>query len=355
MSMAGGNPALEIDVFANTSRLPSTLADAERQVTQATQRVGRSVDDGFSKIGNQITRRLSAAVGAGFAIKVVDDALRKVAEGLRESKGPKEIGEAIGNGIIESIKGIPIAGALMDIASQVSNAALRDPMGRDIAAAAYQDFQRNQAQLAKAAVDVEGELELQGADEESRARASRAREFFRLRELGERAKAGRTQMVDGVEQEIEPGVLARIRGLIDAGMRKYDEEVAAKNAQERARTEARFAAEQERRIKEQEDAYDRFIEGNRREAILALEAQLGQAEIAMEPTRQERLAGIMSGMGTGIGMGETALGAFTFAQGDAAEISRGILEKATSQLEALERIEAIQEQIRDLQRGGGLN
>jgi hypothetical protein len=359
MSMSQGNAALVMDVYAETARLGITLTQAERMVEQSAQRMGQKVDSTFGQIGNKITKMLGAAVGAGFAIKVVDDALRKVAEGIRESQGAKAIGEAVGNSIVESIRGVPVVGALMEVASQASNAVLGDPMGRNAAIAQYQDFQRQQQELRRLGAEAMGELELQAvSDPQVLARAERAREVARLRAIAERAVAGSVETTTGgVERELVPGIRSTANEFVANALRIYDEKVAARNAQEiekiaqeRRRSEERAAEEEQRRREAQEDAYDRFISGNTQEAILALEAQLEMATAGIAPTRNQRLADLMSGMG-GIATGDTALGAFTFATGDAAEISRGILEKATEQLAVLERIEDIQRRIAEMREG----
>jgi len=369
MSMAGGNPSLEIDVFANTSRLPSTLADAERQVQQATQKVGRTVDDGFGKFANSITRKLGAAIGAGLAIRLVDDALRKVAQGLEQSQGVKEIGAAIGNGIVESIRGVPIAGALMDLSSQIGDLAFGGAMARERAITSAQAAMEQRNAALAAGPGFMRELQMAGASEPERAAMEREMELARLTAIGERAKAGRTQMIDGVEMELEEGVLAAVQSAIDAGMKAFDDRRAARIAQElervakekasaeeslrreEERAAAKAKADEERRLKEQEDAYDRFIEGNRREAIMALEAQIHEAGTAAAPTRAQRLAGLMAGMDTGLATADTALGAFTFATGDAAQISRDILDRATEQLAVLERMEDLQRQLVEMREG----
>jgi hypothetical protein len=358
MSMSQANAALIIDTYAETSRLGITLTQAERMVDQSAQRMGQKVDNAFGQIGNKITRMLGAAVGAGFAIKVVDDALRKVAEGIRESQGAKAIGEAIGNSIVESIRAIPVAGALMDIASEVGNLALGDPLGMDRARADARRAQLEQQRQAALAPGAMRELEIAGSSGLVQERLQRQQEAARLREIATRASAGRTQMVNDVEMELQPGFIEARESAIQSALKKFDDEVAKRRAQEAQRIseqakreQERAAAEEERRIKAQEDAYDTFVRGNAQDAILALEAQLQQAGTAAAPSRGQRLADLMAGMSTGIATGDTALGAFTFATGDAAEISRGILEKATEQLAVLERIEDIQRRIAEIREG----
>jgi hypothetical protein len=359
MSMAGGNPALTLDFAVNTTMLDRALSDADRRIVAATKSTGSTVDRLMDKVSSGITAKLGGAISSGLALKVVDDALRKLADGLRDNQGIAQIGEAVANGIVESIRGIPIAGGIMDITSQLANRALGDPMGRDAAIAQYQDFQRKQEELRKAGTEAMGELELQAvSDPAIIARAERTREVARLRAIAERAVAGSVEISGGMERELVPGIRKTANEFVASALRLYDEKVAARNAQEleriaseRKRNEERAAEEEQRRRDAQEDAYSRFIEGNTQEAILALEAQLEMATAGIAPSRGQRLADLMAGMGGGIATGDTALGAFTFATGSAAQISQGILDKATQQLAVLERIESIQRQIADMREG----
>ena len=363
MSMSQANAALLIDVAAETSRLGITLTQAERMVDQSAKRMGDKVDGSFAQVGNKMVKMLGGAIGAGLAIKVVDDALRKVADGIREGQGAAAIGQAIADSVVESIRSVPVAGALMDISQQLADQALGGPMARDVAIANAQAFMRQQEKLKEAGIDAMGELEVAATtDPEILARAARAQEVRRLQAIAERAKAGRVYTADGVEKEYEEGIIARARDLVARGLDIYDRKVMAE-AEERRRREAermaantqRMAAEEERRIAAQEEAYERFVKGNTQEAILALEAQLQAAGTAAAPSRADRLAQIMAGMSGGIATADTALGAFTFATGDPAQISRSILENAQKQLATLERIETIQKEIAALQKGTGFN
>lgn len=412
MSMSQANAALVMDVYAETARLGITLTEAERIVDQSAKRMGQKVDGSFAQVGTKIVKMLGGAIGAGLAVKVVDDALRKVADGMREGQGAREIGLAIGDSIAEAIKAIPVAGAVTDIVAQLADPLFGGPE-------AMNQARQNAIAMQQARIDGEKayqELLAQGASEEEAAdmakrkrieslrefeakalqqynqtektydeeaykravEASRegigrsilrmapggqllagdpnivSREQFRTREaLTEEALAGRRQV-----QSATAGAIARVEQEFEqaARDRAAKAEATALATQEKQKRDAeRMAAEEERRIKAQEDAYDRFIEGNTREAILALEAQLQAAGTAAAPSRADRLAQLMAGMPTGVATADTALGAFTFATGDAAQISRETLENAKGQLAALERIEAIQREIAALQKGTGFN
>ena len=409
MSMSQANAALVMDVYAETARLGITLTEAERIVDGSAKRMGQKIDGSFAQVGDKIVKMLGGAIGAGLAVKVVDDALRKVADGIREGQGAGEIGMAIADSIAASIKAVPVAGAITDIVSQLADPLFGSPEGMKQARENAMAMQRARMEGEKAYQELlaQGASEEEAADmakrkrieslreyeakalqqynqtektydEEAYQRAVEAakgqwqttkmgmfgdvpaepvtvdRELFRTREsLTEEALAGRRQVsrataaaIARVEQEFEQA----------ARDRAAKAEATALATQEKQKRDAeRIAAEEERRIKAQEEAYDRFVEGNTREAILALEAQLQAAGTAAAPTRADRLAQLMAGMTGGIGTADTALGAFTFAMGDPAEISRNILENAKSQLAALERIENIQREIAALQKGSGFN
>lgn len=414
MSMSQANAALVMDVYAETARLGITLTEAERVVDQSAKRMGQKIDGSFAQVGDKIVKMLGGAIGAGLAVKVVDDALRKVADGIREGQGANEIGLAIGDSIAEAIKSIPVAGAITDIVSQLADPLFGGPEAAKQARENAMAMQRARMESEKAYQ----ELLAQGASEEEAADLAKRKRIESLREFEAKAlqQYNQTEKTYDEEayqralkqaQEAGPdatGILARFgpTGNLVAGATSVDRELfrtresltesalanrarvqsattaaiarveqefeqaardrAAKAeatalaTQEKQKRDAeRMAAEEERRIKAQEEAYDRFIEGNTQEAILALEAQLQAAGTAAGPTRADRLAQLMAGMTGGIATADTALGAFTFATGDPAQISRDILENAKSQLAVLERIEGIQREIAALQKGTGFN
>lgn len=410
MSMAGGNPSLTLDFAVNTTMLDRALTDADRRIVAATKGTGSTVDRLMDSWGSGIARKLQAAIGAGFAMKIVDDALRKVVDGVKSGKTGEEIGMALAEGIAEGLKSLPIVGPLGELAAMAFDPLMGGAMGaaegranaiamqqaRIDAEKEYQrllafGFSEEEARLAKKA-EMERSIRESAAkaqeqfnqtekkyDEDAYQRALKAAEsapdspsrfLARFGPTGNLIPAGgdvdremfRTS--ESLTAEASAGQ-ARVRAAMDAALTQvqmqFDRETADREARaasdmaraekERATQQERAAAEEERRIKAQEDAYDSFIRGNTQEAILALEAQLQQAGTAAAPSRGQRLADLMAGMDTGIATGDTALGSFTFATGDAAQISRDILDKATQQLAVLERMEDLQRQLVDIREG----
>lgn len=363
MSMSQANAALIIDTYADTARLGITLTQAERMVDDSARRMGAKTEGAMGKMGMGIANKLAAAVGTGLAVKVVDDALRKVAEGIRESQGAAAIGEAIGNSIVESIRAVPVAGALMELSSAIGDQLLGGPMAREAAEKNAKLMMEAQAKAAANAPAAFRELQLMGQlGDAERAQIEREQFIARVDEVLARAKAGQVQMVNGVEQELMPGALARLSEARARAIQTKDAEIAeAARRREEAVQERRDA-----RMKKLADDAQKAAEAREkmlkdeqekitRSAIMGLESQLQTAEQAIAPTRAQRLAQIMAGLPMGIQTADTALGAFTFAAGDPAQISRNILETANKQLAALERIEGIQREIAALQKGTGFN
>jgi hypothetical protein len=111
MSM-GGNPSLMVDVMANTAMLGTGLAQAEAQVRQSTDRIGREIDSRMGKFGQDITRKLTTAIGAGFAINALDQSIRAGIEALKSGSTLNEAGIAVGEGLEKSIRSLPVVGAI---------------------------------------------------------------------------------------------------------------------------------------------------------------------------------------------------------------------------------------------------
>lgn len=362
MSMSQANAALVMDVYAETARLGITLTEAERVVDQSAKRMGQKIDGSFAQVGNKIVKMLGAAVGAGLAVKLIDDALRKVADGIKEGQGARAIGEAIGNGVVEAIRGVPVAGALMDVTSSLADQALGGPMALEAARKNALAMQQAQAAAAAQAPEALRALGLMGAEGEDRTRLEREQYIERVERLMQQAKAGRVQTVNGVEEDIVPGSLQALDDARNRAIRAFDVQVAERTRKDQEarqdRQQAHLRKMEEQAAREAEERQRRARDQARADneaAIAALEAQLQVAEQAVAPTRAERLASIAAGMTGGIATADTALGAFTFAMGDPTQISRNILENAQKQLAALERIEGIQREIAALQKGTGFN
>ena len=428
MSMSQANAALMLDVYAETARLGITLTQAERMVDQASQKMGQKIDSSFGQVGNKVIKMLGAAVGAGLAVKVMDDALRKLAEGIREGQGAQEIGLAIGNAVAESIKSVPVIGALGELAAMAFDPLMGGAMGDEAARKRTMDHyarmaageealrqirlrsateeealaewkrqeieklnsENKKAQDAAYAYEerlnekaLENAIERAKKEEEERGffrfgmdteEQSRQTEAFLAEGRGasprdvEAIRLGvdpsafmdkvQTEQSRKRQQEISKAYEDAVKAISAEADKKLADAQAKRDAEakrrqdEFAREQEKARSEQERMLKEQEAAYDVFIRGNALDAINAIEAQITALTATQGPTREQRLAGLMGDFG--VSTANTALGAFTFAQGDPTEISRSILHNAEQQLATLERIEALQEQANRIAEEAGL-
>lgn len=112
MSMAGANPSLTVGIMTDSSMLGTGLAQAEAQIRQSTDRIGREVDSRMGKFGDQITRKLATAIGAGFAINALDQSIRAGIDAVKSGSTLNEAGIAVGEGLEKSIRSLPVVGAI---------------------------------------------------------------------------------------------------------------------------------------------------------------------------------------------------------------------------------------------------
>jgi len=106
MSMAGGNPSLTVSMLADSSGLGTGLAQAEAQVRQSANRMGRAVDGALGRGLNQMFNRFTSA---GFFLQIGDTVARGIADGIGKNR---DIYEQIMNVATQAFESIPIAGAL---------------------------------------------------------------------------------------------------------------------------------------------------------------------------------------------------------------------------------------------------
>lgn len=107
MSTAGGGAAAVIvDIMANAANLGSTLQQAERQVQQSADKMGKTMDAAGGGIGGRLANAMrgKGQVIAGavqqFAQSMTDDLKSQV-----ETRG--DLGDSLGKGLRESLKAIP--------------------------------------------------------------------------------------------------------------------------------------------------------------------------------------------------------------------------------------------------------
>jgi hypothetical protein len=113
--MAEEDPSITVRMKGDTTHLDDKLKEAEKKVDKTGQNMGSSIDKSLEGVASRLGKQIAKMVGAGFAIKSLDNALRIMAEGIRTGKGADEIALAIGDSIVEGLRRAPIAGALGEL------------------------------------------------------------------------------------------------------------------------------------------------------------------------------------------------------------------------------------------------
>mgnify|MGYP000063490286 CR=1 FL=1 len=227
-----------VGIHGRMGNLPETLAKAQRQVSNwagSVEQIGEQVG---SKFGKTIMGGLVgfAAVGAA------DNALRSIADKMREALASgsslefSDIGIAVGESIAEGLKSVPIAGALGDIfAMSFFDEALGSPMQTEAALARVQkqrdDQQKAWAELGKLNEEITKAMAGDGAVARVTELNDRVSEVYTsLVKAGVGAKqAGDAirDFVSGYQQVLSEDADAKIATLLDGFARISGELTAA--------------------------------------------------------------------------------------------------------------------------------
>ena len=272
MSQAGGGAAAVIvDIMANAGNLGQTLQQAEKQVQQSADRMGKAMDNAVGGAGGKGAGRFQqmfagkgamiGGIAQQFATSLTDDMKAQV-----EKRG--DLGDSLGKGLRESLRVIPhwsvqlglvLADALTPVGERAGEA-----LGNAIFAGANSEF-------------VE-------------------------------ANAGYEEGTEyGIFDYLSDVINNRTTREVGRGVRKI--------------------------------ANQNLIQG-RQDELAALQAE--QQILGMEDQRGRM---IQSRLHMGMGQVQTALGTYKFGFGSPEEASKRVVEAATKQLVALERIEAIVKEI----------
>jgi hypothetical protein len=107
MSTAGGAAALTIDVLTNLAGLGSGLAQAEAQVTQSAQNMGKKMDAATGRFGTGIVQGLKTLGTAA----VVADVVGNMAERMNKEFGARfDIVDLVEGGLRDLVGFVPILG-----------------------------------------------------------------------------------------------------------------------------------------------------------------------------------------------------------------------------------------------------
>lgn len=149
-----GDPTLKVRVEGDISNLEGKLKEAEKVVEKSGNNMGQSVDKNISAVADKLGRRIAKMIGAGFAIKTLDDALNTIADGIRHGKGADEIALAIGDSILDGLRKVPVAGALGDILAMVFDTAFGGPEQMKKAREKYAEAQLQGQERARLLSDI---------------------------------------------------------------------------------------------------------------------------------------------------------------------------------------------------------
>lgn len=115
-----------VRIFGNDADLQKTLEAAKQKLSGFSGSASQFAD----RIGKTFGGKIVTGLTGFFAIGAADKAIRDIAERMKQaaingdSFGLGDVGAAIGNSIVDGIRSVPIAGALMDLAAEVSDRVL---------------------------------------------------------------------------------------------------------------------------------------------------------------------------------------------------------------------------------------
>jgi hypothetical protein len=110
LSQFGADASINISVMTDTSALGTGLSQVEAQVAQSTAKVGKNVDDQMTRVANTIAGKMKAIVAGAFIVNIVDQSFKAAFEKLRAGGTFNEAGVAMGEGIEQGLRSVPIAG-----------------------------------------------------------------------------------------------------------------------------------------------------------------------------------------------------------------------------------------------------
>lgn len=162
--MEEASAVLKVGVEADITNLEAKMKAAENVVDKSGKNIGDSLEKSVGAVGEKLGRSIAKMLGAGFAIKNLDQSLRIIAEGIRTGQGANDIALAIGDSILDGLRRVPVAGALGDILAMVFDPLLGDPEKVKEAREKYIKAQ----QEARGRTQILGDIRMLGATPEQR-------------------------------------------------------------------------------------------------------------------------------------------------------------------------------------------
>ncbi len=380
------DPTIEIAITARLDKLDAALAAAQAKVDGAAKKMGDAGEKAgssfFSKMGNNIVKGIAVTA----LTQVIGGSLLKAVEGIHAGKSGGDIGAAMGKGIIDGFKAVPVVGTIVSILDELANGmdrlnqkarekadeltkrlgtTLRDSLRASIAAARELEF----GTLGTKAGDDPSSVAMLSASQqqqavEDRLQAIREEKFARVQEFREKqaadqevirtSKGARYMGGGNFQRATDRGIRAIMHETPEETQLLRRREAIEEQLNDKFRKIDKDAADARTKIeadalKERESNYDRFIAGNIADAIRASEQQIAIQQDIIDAAQSAQAQVVKAGQldrfaqEAARGMihsGQTALGQFNFAEQGAANNALMLAKQQAQSLEKIDRATA---------------
>lgn len=205
------DPSMGIRIYGDASQLDKTLKETEKKVDESGKTMGDKVEKSMTSVADKLGRKIAKMVGAGFAIKALDDSLKILADGIKHGKGASEIALAIGDSILEGLRRVPIAGALGELLAIALDPFFGGPEEQKKAAEKYRELQFKERERRKGLE----ELEAISASPEKRAELDMRKKLREIDEKSEKALSTIQRITVFDETRYNAAVSKAYRQLLD--------------------------------------------------------------------------------------------------------------------------------------------
>ncbi len=374
-------PTIEIAITARLDKLDAALAAAQTKVDGAAKKMGAAGDSAGSSFFAKMGQNMVKGIAITALTQVIGGSLLKAIEGVHAGKSGGEIGAAMGKGIIDGFKAVPVVGTVVSILDELANGMDRlNQKAREKAADLSRTFGNAMRDALRASVAASRELEfgtlaMQAGDDpssvamlsaaqqqqavEDRLQAIREEKFARVQAFKEtrdaeqeviRTSKGARHIGVNFKRATERGIQAIMSETPEEAQLLRRREAIEEQLNDKFRKIDKDAADARAKIdadalKEREANYDRFLAGNVADAIRASEQQIQIQQDIIDAAKSAQAQVVKAGQldrfaqEAARGMihsGQTALGQFNFAEQGAAN---NALMLAKQQVQSLEKID----------------
>lgn len=268
------DPSMKVRIEGDSTPLEKTLKEAEKKVDQSGKDMGSKVEKNLTEVANKLGSKIAKMIGAGFAIKALDDSLKIIAAGIRQGKGAEDIALAIGDSILEGLRRVPVAGALGDILAMVFDPLLGDPQAVAEAREKYAGQQAKEKERQRLLRDIAGVQ----ADPMTEADLRMQKDIDRINELEERALSSLVKTRRFMQKEFEAAV--------EKAAREYDPDAFARNDPRRILNARDFARQNLVKRAEFETAPELTADALAEQSRIRTEAEAARQRVRDEAARR---------------------------------------------------------------------